>query len=381
MALRNVSKIWKPSSAVVICLGFVLGLVSLCIGLGVYSSLSRCGGVKEKWKGVEKALADLRRAGRLESLDSAKVTDETYRKAWYKKYDEISSVASVLRHRSDDFQRSAAGTSNIERCAVTPEAATWEHSSMSRVGTDGVLFSIFAAIGTRTRIAVEVDSASGQGLYMSLASLTSFLSWDVYMYFQAWSGYALGNELLNNAASTSRRAQSFSTAPKVNVSEVGTATSNFNEVLKGSLVAGEIDLLCLFTEANDYKIWKSLDGVAPRVVLVTYQEYWGPDVAVIRSSSGKPRPGHDSRDTKRRRLFIGASLPALIKLANSKGYRLFYCLSNTPIAVFVLDDPTTQILKTLPAADCFRKKALDPEWMKDMAAQWDEAQTFEWIDL
>jgi len=360
MALRNASKIWKPSSSAVIWLVFVLGLVGLVIGLGVHSSYSRCGGVREKWKGVEKALADLRKAGRLESLDSAKVADETYRKTWYRKYDEISSVASVLRHRSDDFQRSAAGTFNIERCALTPKAGTWEHSSMSRVGTDGVLFSIFAAIGTRTRIAVEVDSASGHGLYMSLASLTSFLSWDVYMYFQTWSGYAIGNELLNNAASASRRAQSFSTPPKVNVSEVGTAFSNFNKVLKGSLVAGEIDLLCLFTETDDYEIWKRIDGVAPRVVLVTYQEYWGPDEAVIRASSGKPRPRQDSRDTKRRRLFVGASLPALNKLANSKRYRLVYCLSNTPIAAFVLDDPTTQVGQSPVSSTTGRPENLTP---------------------
>jgi len=32
-------------------------------------------------------------------------------------------------------------------------------------------------------------------------------------------------------------------------------------------------------------------------------------------------------------------------------------------------------------AHCFRKKAVDAEWMKDMAAQWDEAQAFEWIDV
>lgn len=87
-------------------------------------------------------------------------------------------------------------------------------------------------------------------------SLATFSAWDIYVFQRMWSGYATAHRLLNSVEATRRRAAAFPVPPTVVVTETTVDARNVNDELRDQLVGGEIDLLCLFSEREDYWIWK-----------------------------------------------------------------------------------------------------------------------------
>ena len=81
---------------------------------------------------------------------------------------------------------------------------------------------------------------------------------------------------------------------------------------------GEIDLLTIDLDGNDYWIWDAIQCISPRVVVVEYDNSWGPEDAVSMQYD---------RDFVWRNQYpgmpeCGASLAAFVSLARRKGYRL-----------------------------------------------------------
>lgn len=74
----------------------------------------------------------------------------------------------------------------------------------------------------------------------------------------------------------------------------------------------------------DYWIWDAITVIKPRVVVLEYQDIIGPDKALT-------MPYSDDFDASNYPMtlgmpdFCGASLPAFVKLARKKGYRLVGC--------------------------------------------------------
>lgn len=91
---------------------------------------------------------------------------------------------------------------------------------------------------------------------------------------------------------------------------------NINALITANGFRGEIDLLSIDLDGVDYWIWKAIDCIQPRVVVVEYQHRWGPDRAVTVPYR---------RDFNRFNVhpsYYGASLAAFVKLGREKGYRL-----------------------------------------------------------
>ena len=61
---------------------------------------------------------------------------------------------------------------------------------------------------------------------------------------------------------------------------------NVNALLTANGFAGPIDLLSLDLDGIDYWVWEALDAVQPRVVVVEYQDFLGPDRALDRPVPG-----------------------------------------------------------------------------------------------
>jgi len=127
---------------------------------------------------------------------------------------------------------------------------------------------------------------------------------------------------------------------------------NINDLLVRAGVSGEIDLLCIDVDGMDWWIWKALDVVDARVVVVEYQDILGPDKSVTVPYN----PNFQYSDAVHRTYpdYFGASLPAFVKLARQKSYRLVGCNQLGYNAFFVragLGDPC---LPEVPPAACFR---------------------------
>ncbi|MBD1849419.1 FkbM family methyltransferase [Leptolyngbya sp. FACHB-711] len=89
---------------------------------------------------------------------------------------------------------------------------------------------------------------------------------------------------------------------------------NINDLFVQNGFEGEIDLLCIDIDGNDYHVWNAIESVSPRVVVIEYNDKFHPPVNWTIAYN----PAHEWRGTD----YFGASLKALEILGLKKGYRL-----------------------------------------------------------
>ena len=124
---------------------------------------------------------------------------------------------------------------------------------------------------------------------------------------------------------------------------------NINELLTQHGINGEIGLLSIDIDGNDYWVWQAINVIQPVIVIAEYNHRFGPDRAVTIPYDEK----FDRKEAHPSKLYFGASLKALCKLGKAKGYAFVGC--NGVNAFFVRADKRPQILKELTAAeDLFR---------------------------
>lgn len=109
---------------------------------------------------------------------------------------------------------------------------------------------------------------------------------------------------------------------------------NINTVIADGGVTGDIGLLSIDVDGNDYWLWNAINVVSPRIVVVEYNSLFGPEAAV----TVPYRADFDRCTVHWSGLCYGASLAALDHLAQARGYRLVGCNRAGNNAFFVRDD-------------------------------------------
>lgn len=125
---------------------------------------------------------------------------------------------------------------------------------------------------------------------------------------------------------------------------------NINQIIEGEGIGGEIGLLSIDVDGNDYWVWKAIDVVSPVIVICEYNSIFGPDcpVTIPYEPSFKGLGAHYSHS------YFGASLPALCRLAEAKGYDFVGSDSSGTNAFFVRKDSIGS-LKPLTAKEGYVK--------------------------
>ena len=90
---------------------------------------------------------------------------------------------------------------------------------------------------------------------------------------------------------------------------------NINETIAAAGISGDIGLLSVDIDGNDYWVLEAIDVVSPRILIAEYNSTFGPDAAV----SVPYDPGFDRTKAHYSTLFWGASLAALCLAASRKG--------------------------------------------------------------
>lgn len=93
---------------------------------------------------------------------------------------------------------------------------------------------------------------------------------------------------------------------------------NVNRVIQETGIEGDIGLLSIDIDGNDYWVLEAVDVVSPRILIVEYNSVFGPDAEVTvpydpEFVRGRKHPSN---------LYWGASLPAVDRAARAKGYVL-----------------------------------------------------------
>lgn len=120
---------------------------------------------------------------------------------------------------------------------------------------------------------------------------------------------------------------------------------NINDLLSKNGFAGEIGLLHIDIDGNDYWVWKAIQVSNPIIVIVEYNSVFGFD---------KPwtipyRPDFKRTDFHLSNLYFGASILSFCDLAEEKGYVFIGCNSNGNNAYFIRKDKQKELkVKSLP---------------------------------
>src|SRR5215216_1123161 len=92
--------------------------------------------------------------------------------------------------------------------------------------------------------------------------------------------------------------------------------SNINQILSQAEFEGEIDLLSIDIDGNDYWIWEAIECIQPRIVVIeTHVEFGMRSIVVPYKEDFAWKPGMHP-------YYMGASPLAMTKLADRLGYRL-----------------------------------------------------------
>jgi hypothetical protein len=182
---------------------------------------------------------------------------------------------------------------------------------------DGIIQEIFRRIGMTSRTFVEFGVDTG------LECNT------VKLLVEGWRGLWIEADPLR-ASSVGRHFAPFIEAQKLKLLESRVTAENIDRLLTEGGMAGEIDLLSIDIDFNDYWIWKAITAVQPRVLVIEYNASLRPPMSLT-----VPYDPHGQWDGSN---YYGASLEALVGLGRAKGYRVVGCSIAGVNAFFVRTD-------------------------------------------
>lgn len=245
-------------------------------------------------------------------------------------YHQAQSVADQLADIRRDLARIGLTLAAQVHPADDLSLAAREIKVFSQNGEDGLLLWLFDTIGTTDRRFVEFGVGDGHECN------TRYLAEQ-----RGWTGLRIeGSDELG--AEARRIATS-----GVTVTSSYVTAENINDIIGAAGLGGEIDLLSVDIDGNDYWLWKAITVIKPRVVVVEYNASFGP--------TAKVRPDYDPNRIPdfgykmETALRWGSSLAALTDLGADLGYSPIGCDSAGVNAFFVRDD-CTRGLKTVDAA-------------------------------
>lgn len=199
----------------------------------------------------------------------------------------------------------------------------------SQNGEEGVLAALLSLVGSPLRRFVEIgcgDNGGNSGLFAGELG---------------WEGLMIDREPKAVAACRSR----FGHNPALRLVAAAVTPGNVNEMIRAAGLAGEVDYVSIDIDSVDYWILEALEACRPRVLVLEYNAYFGPDRSVA-----VPSDADFARSPKG---YFGASLTALTKLAARKGYRLLAC-EETGVNAFFLRDDLVPELSAVDARTAFR---------------------------
>jgi hypothetical protein len=188
----------------------------------------------------------------------------------------------------------------------------------SQYDEDGIIAEIFRRIGTESRTFVEFGSGNGD------ENCTAFLL------LQGWRGLWIDS----NAGSRSNIERAWArevTAGLLTFRQAFITVDTIDETIRTAGFSGEIDLLVVDIDGNDYHVLEKISAVSPRVICVEYNANFPAEVAwTMARDDNYVWDGIDYR--------IGVSLKALETLMSAKGYSLVGCSIAGVNAFFVRNE-------------------------------------------
>ena len=218
-----------------------------------------------------------------------------------------------------------------------------EFRVFSQFGDDGIIQWLTKNINISRKIFVEF------GVENYVESNTRFLLMN-----DNWSGLVMdGNSTNINFIKSDGIYWKYNLKAK----QAFITAENINELIASEfLVSGEgkpykIGLLSIDVDGNDYWIWEKIDCIDPDIVVCEYNGVWGMDDAITIPYD----PDFVRENAHYSRIYFGASIAALNKLANKKGYSLVAGNQAGNNVYFVRNDLLNDSVKKKEIKDVFHQ--------------------------
>jgi hypothetical protein len=182
---------------------------------------------------------------------------------------------------------------------------------------DGMIQEVFRRIGTGQRTFIEFGVETGVQCNT------------VKLLLDGWRGLWLEGSA-TDVAEIRRSLARYLSNGGLTVNEAMVTAENVNDLFRQAGFSGEIDLLSVDIDFNDYWVWKAIEVVKPRLVVIEYNATLRPPMSL--TVPYQPTMQWDGSN------YFGASLEALVKLGHAKGYRVVGCNFSGTNAFFVRDD-------------------------------------------
>jgi hypothetical protein len=228
---------------------------------------------------------------------------------------------------------------------------------------DGILLFIFSIIGTVNKKCVEI--CAGNGMECNTANLIINHRWTALL----MDGNKSNIEKATGFYKKNKNTQFWPPT----IVHAWITKENINELILNNGFEGEVDLLSLDIDGNDYWIWKEIEVIKPRVVVLEYNHLLGPD----KSLTVPYNPEFVAEFTQYGSDYAGASLAAFIKLGRSKGYRLVGTNTIGTNAFFVRNDIQHEWLPEISANACFSH----PRSQFGMNIRWKNVENKQWEEV
>jgi hypothetical protein len=239
--------------------------------------------------------------------------------------------ADALLERLESLQLSV-GRIEARLAADVPAGAIAEaeFKVWSQWGEDGIIEHLLRHVPIDRRIFVEF------GVESYREANTRFL-----LSSHNWSGLIIDGSEENIAFV---RSDPISWRHDLKAKAAFVTRENINELISSAGIGGDIGILSVDIDGNDYFVWEAINGISPRIVISEYNAIFGPSAAV----SVPYDPGFYRTKAHCSNLYWGCSLAALAHLGEKKGYVLVGCNTNGNNAFFVRRDVAGSFMPLTP---------------------------------
>lgn len=286
----------------------------------------------------------------------------------------VSNILSPVLNSNSDKSSGDMGCDKVSQLLLSikyrellynkmplPEIADVGFRVFSQNDEDGILLYIFSLIGTVNKKVVEVCAADG--IQCNSANLIINHGWTGLLFEGDEEAVKKGRAFYANCKDTHIFPPQFVHA--------WIDAECINTLISSHGFKNEIDLLIVDMDGVDYWIWKAIDCIKPRVVIVEYQDIWGAE----RSVTVPYRRDFNRFDIHED--YFGASLPAFVKLGREKGYRLVGCNRYGFNAFFVRSGIGEDILPEVTPQKCLKH----PKVLHGILTRLPKVKDFEWLEV
>jgi len=234
----------------------------------------------------------------------------------------------------------------------------------SQFEEDGIILYLLSCIGKKTRIVVEI--CCGTGSECMAANL---------IINHGYKGYLFDGDQKNvNAAISFFNNQKDCLLVKPTIKKEWITRGNVNDLLKNAGVSGEVDILSIDIDGNDYYIWEAISEIQPRICVFETHTIVPSNLAItIPYEDDFYAMDKGEIDSE----FRSVSLLAMMKLSEKKGYTMVGSHKHGFNVFFVRDDLITDLLPT-PSID----EIDNCEWTRiGRKTRWPKVQNHPWVKV